>query len=190
MERFYSMNVRGKTLRMILAALFFALAYVLPFLTGQIKEIGSMLCPMHLPVLLCGFLCGWKWGMTVGATVPLVRSLILGMPFLFPNAVCMAFELATYAAAAGLLYQVFPRKKGFVYATLFVSMLAGRAVWGIAMSVCLGITGGGFTMAAFLAGAFTNALPGIVLQILLVPVLVILLDNPKILHLSDGGSRS
>ena len=179
------MNVRGRTLRMILAALFFAIAYVLPFLTGQIREFGAMLCPMHLPVLLCGFLCGKKWGVTVGATLPLFRSLTLGMPLLFPSAVCMAFELATYAAVAGGMYKALPRKRGFVYVALFTAMLAGRAVWGIAMFVCLGITGSGFTFAAFLAGAFTNAALGIFLQILLVPLLVILLDNPKILHLSD-----
>ncbi|MFQ6976237.1 MAG: ECF transporter S component [Oscillibacter sp.] len=61
------------------SALFLALAMVLPFLTGQIPEIGSMLCPMHLPALLCGFMCGWPWGLAVGFISPLLRSMS-GMP--------------------------------------------------------------------------------------------------------------
>ena len=68
------------TKKMILAALFLALCYLLPFLTGQIPEIGSMLLPMHLPVLLCGFVCGWPYGLGVGFAAPLLRSVTLGMP--------------------------------------------------------------------------------------------------------------
>ena len=52
--------------KMILSAAFLALAYIMPFLTGQIPEIGAMLCPLHIPVLLCGFICGWPWGLAVG----------------------------------------------------------------------------------------------------------------------------
>ena len=61
--------------RLVLSALMLALAYVLPFFTGNIPQIGSMLLPMHLPVLLCGFLCGGPWGALVGlvATVFIVQ---------------------------------------------------------------------------------------------------------------------
>ena len=166
-----------KSLRLVFSALFLALAYVLPFLTGQIPEIGSMLCPMHLPVLLCGFVCGLPWGLVVGATAPLFRSLTLGVPILFPNAVCMALELATYGAMAGLFYRILPRKRGYIYAALLLSMIVGRLVWGCAMLVCLGLADKAFPWPAFFAGAVTNALPGIVLQLLLVPVLVILLEK-------------
>ena len=154
-----------------------ALAYVLPFFTGQIPQIGAMLAPMHIPVLLCGFLCGWPWGLAVGALAPLTRSLILGMPKLFPSAVCMCFELAVYGAVAGLLYRLLPRKKGYIYVALLGAMVAGRLVWGAAMWVALGLTGGSFTLAAFMAGAITNAIPGIVLQIILIPVLVMVLER-------------
>lgn len=164
---------------MVLAALFFALAYVMPFITGQIPEIGSMLCPMHIPVLLCGFICGWPWGLTVGAVAPLFRSLTLGMPSLFPTAVCMAFELATYGATAGAMNQWLPPRKPFVYGSLLIAMLTGRLVWGVAMFVCIGIGGGSFTLAAFLAGAFTNAIPAMVVQLVLIPVLVVLSEYPK-----------
>ena len=166
---------------MILAALFLALAYVLPFLTGQIPEIGSMLCPMHIPVLLCGFICGWPWGLAVGFAAPLLRSVTLGMPMIFPQAVCMAFELATYGAVAGMMHKLLPRKKAYIYGSLLTAMIAGRLVWGAAMYVCMGLKGASFPFAAFLAGAVSNAAPGIVVQIVLIPVIVMLLDSVKIL---------
>ena len=178
------MKKHTSLLKMILAALFLALAYLLPFLTGQIPEIGAMLCPMHLPVLLCGFLCGWPWGLAVGVVAPLFRSLTLGMPPMFPTALCMALELAAYGALSGLLYRVLPRKKGSVYAALIIAMAAGRLVWGAAMFLCISLGGGSFTFAAFLAGAVTNAIPGIVLQIVLVPLLVMTLERNKALQWS------
>lgn len=171
--------------KMIFAALFLALAYVMPFLTGQIPEIGAMLCPLHIPVLLCGFICGWPWGLAVGFIAPLLRSLILGMPPLFPTAVCMAFELAAYGAVAGLMHKILPRKKPCIYVSLLTAMVAGRVIWGAAMFVCMGLNGGSFTFAAFLAGAFTNAIPGIIVQIVLIPILVMMLDNPKVINLKE-----
>lgn len=170
---------------MVLAALFLALAYVMPFLTGQIPEIGSRLCPMHIPVLLCGFVCGWYWGLTVGMIAPLFRALTLGMPILYPAAVCMAAELAVYGAVAGLAHQKLPRKKPYIYCSLIISMILGRIVWGAAMFVCVGAAGGRFTMAAFFAGAITNAIPGIILQIFLIPIIVMILEDPKILKLRN-----
>ena len=169
-----------KTLKLVLAALCLALSFVMPFLTGQIPEIGSMLCPMHIPVLLCGFVCGWQWGLAVGVVAPLLRSLILGMPPLFPVAVCMAFELAAYGAIAGLMHKMLPRKKPFIYVSLLTAMIVGRLVWGAAMFICLGLSGGAFGLTAFLAGAVTNAIPGIVAQIVLIPILVMLIENTKL----------
>lgn len=166
--------------KMIVSALFLALAYVLPFLTGQIPEIGSMLSPMHFPALLSGFLCGPLWGLAVGFIAPLFRSLTLGMPVLFPKAVAMAAELAAYGAVAGALHRILPKKKGFVYISLVLSMLVGRGVYGVAMAVCLGLSGGTYTLAAFIASAFTGAIPGIVLQLVLIPPLVILLEKRRL----------
>ena len=179
------MRKKNKLLKMTLAALFLALAYVMPFLTGQIPEIGSMLCPMHIPVLLCGFICGWPWGLAVGLIAPIFRSLTLGMPPLFPTALCMAFELAAYGLIAGLMHKILPKKKVYIYCSLISSMVLGRLVWGVMMYICMGIRGGSFTLSAFLSGAIINAVPGIILQIILVPLLVMVLDNPKILKLND-----
>ena len=171
---------------MVLAAFFLALAYVMPFLTGQIPEVGSMLCPMHLPILLCGFVCGWPWGLIVGLVAPVFRSLLTGgFPPMFPTAVCMAFELATYGAIAGLMHKILPKKKISIYCSLVIAMLLGRLVWGVAMMICMGASGGTFTLAAFLAGAITNAIPGIIVQLILVPILVVLVEKSKFLSLRD-----
>lgn len=179
------MENHSKILKMILAALFLSLAYTLPFLTGQIKEIGAMLCPMHLPILLCGFICGWSWGLIVGLVAPIFRSITLGMPLLFPSAVCMALELATYGAVAGIMHKMLPRKKPYIYCSLLTAMLAGRIAWGAAMFTFVGVSGGNFTFAAFIAGAITNAIPGIIIQIIFVPLIVMVLDNPKVLNLKS-----
>lgn len=175
-------KMENKLQKMILSALFLALAYVMPFLTGQIPEIGAMLCPMHIPILVCGFVCGWQWGLAVGFIAPLFRSLILGMPSLFPVAVCMAFELLTYGAVSGLMYKILPKKKLYIYCSLIIAMIVGRIVWGIAMLVCMGINGDGFGLTAFWAGAITNAIPGIVLQIVLIPAIIMLLEKTKLLN--------
>lgn len=173
------------SIKMVLAALFLAISYLMPFLTGQIPEIGAMLCPLHIPVLICGFICGPVWGVTVGFIAPLFRSLTLGMPPLFPTVVAMAFELAAYGVTAGIMHKILPKKKPYIYCSLLISMLVGRIVWGMAMLICMGINGGAFTFAAFIAGAFTNAIPGIIAQLVLIPILVMLLENPKILKLKD-----
>ena len=97
--------------RLVYSALLLALALVLPFLTGQIPQIGSALSPMHIPVLLCGFVCGAPWGMAVGLIAPIMRSLLFQMPPMWPTAFAMAFELAAYGFATGLLYKLLPVHK-------------------------------------------------------------------------------
>ena len=170
----------SKFVKMVIAALCLALAYVLPFLTGQIPEIGAMLCPMHIPVLLCGFLSGSGWGVVVGLVAPLFRSFTLSMPPLFPTAICMGLELGTYGLVAGFMHRILPRKKTYIYLSLITAMLTGRAVWGISTLLCLGLSGGQFTFSAFIVGAFTNAIPGIILQILLIPFLMFFLETLKL----------
>ena len=163
--------------RLTYAALYLAIAMVLPFVTGQIPVIGSMLCPMHIPALLCGFMCGWPWGMAVGFIAPLLRSAVFGMPPMFPGAVSMAFELAAYGGIAGLFYRLLPKKTWITYAVLVISMVMGRVIWGAVRVALAGLTGSSFTWALFLAGAVTNAIPGIILHIILIPVLVIAMDR-------------
>ena len=167
----------SKINRLVYASLFLALALVLPFLTGQIPQIGAMLTPMHFPVLLCGFLCGWQWGIAVGFAAPLLRSVLFGMPVMYPMAVCMALELATYAAVAGMLYRVVPQKRRFLYVSLIISMILGRLVWGLARFLCAGLDISTFGLSAFWTGAVAMSVPGILLQLLIVPVLVIVSEK-------------
>lgn len=171
------MKKNEKLTRLALSSFFLAAAYVLPFLTGQIQQIGNMLCPMHIPVLLCGFICGAPWGTAVGITAPLLRSFTLGMPVLFPGAVSMAFELGVYGLTSGLLYKILPKKKVYIYVSLLCAMVAGRLVWGAVQFVLLGFDMTKFPFSAFVAGAFTNAVPGIILQIALLPVLVMVIEK-------------
>jgi thiamine transporter ThiT len=162
---------------MILAAMFLAVALVLPFLTGQIPQIGSALCPMHIPVLLCGFFCGPWLAAIVGLIAPLLRFFLFTMPPIMPTGIAMCFELATYGLIAGLLYKLLPKKHIFVYVTLIVAMLAGRLVWGAARTVLYGLGKSEFGWMAFLSGAFINAVPGIILHIIIIPILVIALKK-------------
>ena len=168
-------------LKLTYAGVCLALCLVLPFLTGQIPQIGSKLLPMHIPVLLCGFLCGPVWGLGVGLVAPILRSLIFGMQPLFTTATAMAFELATYGLLSGLFYKLLPKKTPFLYVALILAMIGGRLVWGLAMTILMSATGKGFTLAAFWAGAFANAWPGIILQLVLIPPLVAALKKAKLM---------
>lgn len=111
------------------SAMALALALVLPFLTGQIPQIGNMLCPMHLPVLLCGFLCGWPWGLAVGFFAPVLRFLLFQRPPM-PLWIAMAFELAVYGGMTGFLYRRLPKRLSYIYLTLIIAMICGRLIWG------------------------------------------------------------
>ena len=166
--------------KLTFSALYLALALVLPFITGQIPEIGAMLSPMHIPVLLCGFVCGWQWGLAVGLIAPMLRSVLFGMPTMYPTAIAMTFELAVYGAVSGILYKLLPHKTWSIYVSLILAMIAGRIVWGAARFVLAGLSHSEFPMSAFLAGAVLNAIPGIILHIVLIPVLVIVLEKAKL----------
>ena len=171
-----------------LNALFLALALVLPFLTGQIAQIGSMLLPMHLPVLLCGFVCGWQSGLAVGLIAPILRSLLFGMPPLMPTAIAMSFELAAYGAAAGCLYHALRKNKFRAVVTLAIAMLIGRAVWGLASLVLYSLfLQTPFTLALFMGGAFLRAWPGILAQFVVIPLVVLALERAKLIPLARNG---
>ena len=175
---------RSTTQKLVLAGFFLSLGLVMPFLTGQIPNLGRSLLPMHIPVLLCGFICGWPYGLAVGFIVPVFRSVLFGMPPMFPTAVAMSFELAVYGLMTGLLYAMLPKKPLYTYITLICAMIAGRIIWGIVSLFLYGIEGGSFTWSIFISGAVVNAIPGIILQIVLIPAIMIALkkSSPKALE--------
>lgn len=173
------------TKTLVFAAMFLALGIVMPFLTGQIPGIGSRLLPMHIPVLICGYVCGWKYGMIVGFVTPILRSAMFGMPPMMPTASAMAFELAAYGAVTGLLYDGICRRfcgTLAIYISLIGAMMAGRLVWGLVSIPLYGLVGNSFAMSMFLAGAFFNAVPGIILQIVLIPVIIMSLRHANVME--------
>ncbi len=171
-----------QTKKLVLSALFIAIGIILPVFTGHIPQIGNMLCPMHIPILLCGFLCGWQYGLAVGFVTPLLRSVLFGMPPMMPTAVGMAFELAAYGVVTALLYRILPKKNLYLYVSLIGAMIAGRVVWGLISIVLYGVAGKSFSFQIFLANGFINAIPGIILQIVLIPAIMIALKKAGVLN--------
>jgi len=185
------------------SAISIAIALILPFITGQIPEVGNMLCPMHIPVMLCGFICGPVYGAITGFISPLLRFGIFGIPPIIPKGIAMAFELATYGFICGFMYRklmyvhrtdpgtdnkgnkgitrVLTKSKEEALKTLLTAIIAGRMVWGIARYIIAKIFILEFPFSAFIAGAFTTAIPGIILQIILIPLLVRLFEKMKII---------
>lgn len=172
-----------------LSAMFLALGIVLPFLTGQIPQVGNMLLPMHIPVLLCGLICGWQYGGLVGFVTPLLRSALFMAPPM-PGAVAMAFELAAYGLLAGFFYG---RSKWkcilSLYRSLFIALVGGRIVWAAARMVLMGAGKLPFGWEIFLSGAFLTAIPGIVLQLVLIPAVMVALGRAKLVPFGKSGSR-
>ena len=165
--------------RIVLAALFLALAFLLPMVTGHVPQVGNMLCPMHFPILLCGFVLGAPWGLAVGFIAPLVRSVLFGMPPMFPIAIAMAFELAAYGLVSGVLWHKVKHTVPMMYASLVTAMVAGRLAWGAVRFVLAGLTGSSFPFSAFLSGALLTAVPGIMAQLVLIPLILIALQKAK-----------
>ena len=169
---------REQIKNLVLSALFIAIGIVLPFFTGQIPQVGKMLLPMHLPVLLCGLICGWQYGAVVGFILPPLRYLLFGMPPIFPTGVSMAFEMAAYGLLVGLLYSRSKWKCVLsLYRSLILAMIGGRIVWGVVRVICSGVSGNPFTWKLFLSGAFLTAIPGIVLQLVFIPLVMVALDR-------------
>lgn len=167
--------------KIVLAGLFLALGLVMPLITGQIPSLGNALLPMHIPVLLTGFVLGGPYGLIIGLITPVLRSALFGMPPMFPHAVAMSFELAAYGLLTGLLYRMLGRKDWSIYVSLVISMVLGRVVWGAASLLLFGLQGNAFTWQLFLNGAFLNAIPGIILQLVLIPVLVIAIKRARLM---------
>ena len=182
MEIFVMNNVK----KLAVTAMLFAVGMVLPFFIGQIPAIGKMLLPMHIPVLLCGFIVGWQYGALIGFLLPIVRGLVFGMPPLYP--IAMAFEMAAYGFVSGYLYSHARWQcTKMLYISLVTAMLAGRIVWAFAEVILLGIGGNIFTWKMFAAGAFLNAIPGIIVQLTLIPLIMVALRRAKVVPLWIGN---
>ena len=159
---------------LVTAGLCVAIGIVLPVATHSIPNAGSVLLPMHIPVLLCGLLCGPVYGAVCGILAPLLSSLITSMPpaAVLPSMIC---ELAVYGLIAGVLIRVIRTKSAVlnVYCSLIGAMLLGRAVYGAVNALIF--RAGEYSMEIWLTASFVTALPGIAIQLVLLPLVVLAL---------------
>lgn len=164
----FRFSITEKTRKITAASLFLAMAMILPLITAQIPQIGKMLCPMHFPVLLCGFICGPWYGLIIGFIAPLLRFSIFGMPIIFPTGIMMCFELAAYGLCAGIFYS----KSKKVFLSLIFAIIAGRlmrlAVYGV-FNILFQIP---LTWEIIFIGGFLQSLPGTALQLAFIPPIV------------------
>lgn len=142
------------------------------------QKLGQSLLPMHIPVMLCGFTCGAPYGMAIGFISPLLKCILTGLPEM-ATAIAMAFELATYGIICGLLYRAFPKKLPYVYPTLIISMILGRIANAI-IHYLLAIGGeNSFILKSFITLTTVNALPGIIIQLAIIPLIILALRKTK-----------
>ncbi|NLI91135.1 MAG: ECF transporter S component [Peptococcaceae bacterium] len=164
----------------IFTAVCMALCVVLPMAFHSVQNAGSIFLPIHIPVLLCGLLCGWSFGLACGIIGPVLSSLFTGMPPIayLPS---MLVELAAYGLITGIIMSNVHTKR--IYADLYISligaMLAGRVVAGIAKALIF--SPGHITMAAWVTSYFVTSLPGIIIQIVLIPSIVFALERAKLI---------
>ena len=169
-----------RTKRLILASLCVALGIVLPLAFHSVANAGSIFLPMHIPVLLCGLICGWPFGFACGILTPLLSSLITGMPSIafLPSMLC---ELAVYGLVSGLLMRAIKTDKLVLdlYLSLIAAMLTGRLVFGLLNALLF--RAGQYSLPVWTTAAFVTALPGILIQLAIIPALVLTLKKAKLI---------
>lgn len=175
---------------MVLAAFCLAICIMLPIVFGSVPVVNRRMLPMHIGVFLCAYVADRRWAAAVGFIAPLLKFVLTGVPVIYPTAIAMAFELATYGFICGLLNGLLPKKPGFIYVSLIAAMIAGRAVSGLVNMILLGMQGQAYTWQTFIAASVINAWPGIVMHIVLIPILIMSLRRAKLIdqpHHHDHG---
>ncbi len=167
------------TKRIVLTAACIALCVVLPMAFHAFPNGGSVFLPMHIPVLLCGLMCSWPFGFLCGLLGPLLSSLITGMPpaaFLPP----MMVECAVYGAVTGLMMLLVRTRHSFLdlYISMLTAMIAGRVVAGLAKAL---IFTPGVSPFAWVTTSLVEGIPGIAIQLVLIPLVVSALIRAKLL---------
>ncbi|MDR1692789.1 MAG: ECF transporter S component [Oscillospiraceae bacterium] len=170
--------------KLVYTAILIAIGVVLPIALHPVPNAGQVLLPMHIPVLLCGFVCGFPYGLACGALLPLTSHLVTGMP---PSAmlVPMVCELAVYGLAASALYRLIRTKSRTLnlYASLIGAMLCGRIVYGVLNALIF--SAGEYSLPIWLTAMFVTALPGIAVQLILIPAVILLLNRAKLSPLTN-----
>lgn len=160
-------NNNSSVRNLVIAALLLAIGLVLPYVVHMFgQEAGMILDPMDLPVLLCGLLLGWRYGLGLGIILPLLSGVITGMPPIFPVAIAMAVQLGIFGLITGLL-----RKKVNAFINVFIAEIIGGVVYSVVMAVLIGIAHSHFGITGPLVGTFVTGLPGIIVEIIIVPII-------------------
>ncbi len=164
----------------IITAVCIALCVVLPMAFHSIQNAGSIFCPMHIPVLLCGLICGWPFGLLCGLAGPLLSSVFTGMPpmaYLPP----MMVELAVYGCVTGILMHLLHTKNTYLdlYISLIGALLTGRVIAGIARALIF--AAGAYSLPVWVTGYFVTCLPGLIIQIALIPSIIFALMKANII---------
>ena len=165
--------------KMVFAAVCIALCVVLPIAFHAIPNAGTVFLPMHIPVLLCGLACGWPFGLVTGLLGPLLSSVITGMPpaAMLPS---MMVECATYGLVTGLM-MLFVRTKHMtadLYISMITAMILGRTVSGLSKAL---IFTPGTPAFAWVTTSLVSGIPGIVLQLVLMPLVILALTKARLL---------
>ncbi|MGM9594598.1 MAG: ECF transporter S component [Oscillospiraceae bacterium] len=155
----------------IITAVCIALCYVIPLMFHGIQNAGSIFCPMHIPVFICGLICGWQYGLLCGIAGPALSSALSSMP---PVAILpsMMVELAAYGTAAGLMMKLVRTKSTYadLYISLIVAIVCGRVLAGLAKALIF--ARGSYSMSAWIAGSVVTSWPGTVIQLVFIPTIV------------------
>lgn len=182
--------------KMALSVLFLTIGWLLPFVTMQVPEIGSMLCPMHIPIFLCGLILGPWYGLLIGLITPTTRTLMFGTPILFPTSLCMIFELATYGYISGYFYKHLNRKNQNrkllnLFITLIIAMIVGRFIYGMARFLSGLFSNNLIALTYLLIEAYLGSWPGILIQLTFIPIILTICEKiPFIINLSKNNDNN
>ena len=165
--------------KLVLTGILIAAGVALPIAFHAIPNAGSIFLPMHIPIFICGLLCGFPYGFICGILTPLLSSLLTGMPpaAYLPAMLC---ELATYGLVSSILIKVIKTPNRYVnlYACLIGAMLCGRIVYGILNSLIFRV--GSYSLQLWVTSAFITSLPGIFIQLVFIPAIVMALEKAKL----------
>ena len=175
------MSRKNQTVNLVMTGLCIAIGIVLPMAFHSVPNAGSVILPMHIPVLLCGLICGPIYGLASGILTPALSSLLTQMPPMayLPSMLC---ELAIYGLVAGLAIRLIRAKSNVanVYLSLVAAMLCGRVIYGVVNALIF--QAGRYSMELWLTASFVTALPGIIIQLVAIPVLVLLLQKAGLIR--------
>ena len=169
--------------KIVITAMLIAVGVVLPLAFHSIPRAGSILLPMHIPVLLAGLICGPFFGLVSGLITPLLSSITTGMPPAGFVVYSMMIELSIYGLVAGIAMRLIHtgRSSFDLYISLGAALIVGRVVAGIAQALVFFSGEGGYTIMLWVTSYFVTSLPGLVIQILFVPSMVMALERERII---------